>query len=114
MEKTPSEGQSPIFLRILVVAGLIGCFQKMILVISPPIQSVGSWYPVYFSISTVVLIICLTGFWLMKRWSFFLFVPYVLIDQWVYWHFDRWPPLSLPLMAALLITALFYFRRFER
>jgi hypothetical protein len=114
MPQEPIPSQRPPLLSLLCVAGLVGCFLKMILVISPPIQGVGPWYPAYLSASTVVLIICLCGLWLMKRWVFFLFIPYVLLDQWVYWHLGRWAPISFVLMGSLLAVSLIYHRRFQK
>ncbi len=115
MENKPKTlGVRPPVLSILCVAGLFGSFINMIMVITPSIQAYGRWYAAYLSLSTVVLIICLSGLWLMKRWGLFVLIPCVLLDQWVYWVLDRWAPAAIILKGAILIVGLVYFRRLKR
>lgn len=106
-----SPGSRPAFLSILCVLGLAGCFLKMILVISPVVQSHGRLYAVYLSLSSVVMIACLAGFWMMKRWAFWGFLAYVAVDQTVYWHMGYWDPIAALLKGLILLVGLFYYRR---
>lgn len=112
----------PPLLSVLCIGGFLGCFFKMILVISPPVQEVSHWFPVYLTLSTVYLVICLVGLWSMRRWALGAFVVYEVIDQFVYWKIGVWNqvgsdyahllvPQVLPL--ATLIVAALYYRRME-
>jgi hypothetical protein len=121
MEKTMKSIRPPL-LSVLCIAGFLGCFLKMILVISPPVQDVGSWYALYLTFSTVYLVVCLVGLWSMRRWAPWAFFLYEMGDQFVYWKIGVWSrgpsdfghlliPQVLPL--AILAVAFLYYRRME-
>jgi hypothetical protein len=101
----------PFVLGILCGLGFAGCFLKMILVISPVVQAHGRLYAVYLSLSSVVMIVCLSGLWLMKRWAFWAFLTYVVIDQIVYWQMGYWDPKAPILQLLILLAGIFYYRK---
>ena len=106
-----SNASRPFVISLLCGLGLAGCFLKMIMVISPQVQAYGRFYAVYLSISTVVMIACLSGLWLMKRWAFWVFLAYVVLDQIIYWRMGHWDPKAPVLQMLILLAGIFYYRR---
>ena len=82
--KDSQKAGRPVFLSVLCIFGLFGCFLKTILVISPSVQSYGRWYAVYLSLSAVFMIACICGLWLMKKWAFWYFFLYFIVNTGVY------------------------------
>ncbi len=109
--KSSSAAARPMILSVLCVLGLFGCFLKTIMVVSPPVQMQGRWYAVYLSLSAVLLIACLCGIWLMKKWGFWALSVYVLVDQSVYYLMGLWQPIGMLLVVLILGITLIYYRR---
>ena len=101
-----SANTRPMVLSILCGLGFVGCFLKMILIISPVVQSHGQLYAVYLCLSSVLLIGCLAGIWLMKRWAFWAFLAYAVMDQWVYWQMGYWDIKAFTLTGLILLANL--------
>jgi hypothetical protein len=119
--KSSSTAKRPTLLSVLCVMGLFGCFLKTIFVIAPSIQSYGRLYAVYLSVTTVLMIACLCGLWLMKKWAFWTFSIYFIVNAGVYWGMGILDPktffsntqavVSFALVPLTLLTTLFYYRR---
>lgn len=103
----------PPLLTVLCSLALLGCFFKMYYVFSGEIRQVSSWYPLYVSLSTVFIIFCLYNLFLMRKWSFWAFVIFLIVHQIVQWRVNRWNISALALFLAITITAAFYYRRME-
>ena len=101
----------PPLLTILYVAGLIGCFLNMILVLSPPVREISPWYPVYLSLGTIYTIVCLYNLWLMRKWAVWAFGVYVLANQMACWKLGIWNEKALLFSGMILAASLFYYRR---
>jgi hypothetical protein len=103
----------PPLLTVLCLLALLGCFFKMYYVFSGEIRQVNSWYPVYVSLSTVFIMICLYNLFLMRKWSFWAFVIFLIAHQIVQWRVNRWDFSALALFLAITVTAALYYRRME-
>jgi hypothetical protein len=120
---TDSKAGRPTVLSILCVLGLFGCFLKTIMVISPSVQNYGRWYAVYVSLSAVVMIACLCGLWLMKKWAFWSFLVYFIVNMWIYFEMgilnlkaislDPQVSVSFALVPVTLLVTLIYYRRLK-
>lgn len=97
----------------LCTFGFIGCFLRILVVISPPAAAVASWYPTYLSLSTLLLILCLGGMWMMRKKAVWGISFFLAVDQVVYLVLGRWSPQALILLAALTIAGWFYYRKME-
>ncbi|HTC20017.1 MAG TPA: hypothetical protein VK859_04165 [bacterium] len=104
----------PPLLTVLCLTALLGCFFRIYYVFSPEIQNVRSWYPLYVSLETVFLIVCLYNLFMMRKWSFWAFSIFLILHQMVQWQVDRWDVSALALFLAIEMTAAFYYRRMTR
>lgn len=104
---------TPPFLNILCTFGFIGCFLRILMVISPPAAAVAPWYPIYLSLSTLFLILCLGGLWMMRKKAVWGISLYFVVDQLVYVVLGRWNAQALILLAAITIAGWFYYRKME-
>lgn len=122
MKKTLKTGR-PTFLSILCVFGFFGCFLRTILVISPIVQAQGRWYAVYLSLSAIVMILCFFGLWLMKKWAFWAFLIYFILNTGLNWQmgllnfktlfFNPQDFASFALVPLTLLTSLIFYRRLD-
>src|ERR1700677_4791070 len=122
MKDTLKTGR-PTFLSILCIFGFLGCFLKTILVISPVIQAQGRWYAVYLTLSAVIMILCLFGLWLMKRWAFWAFLIYFILNTGINWGMgllnlrtlllNPQDFASFALVPLILLTTLISYRRLD-
>lgn len=103
----------PPLLTVLCLLAFLGCFFKMYYVFSGEIRQVSSWYPLYVSLSTVFIIVCLYNLLLMRKWSFWAFVIFLIVHQIVQWRVNRWDISALALFLVIVVTAAFYYRRME-
>lgn len=108
-----SDPVRPIPLAALCIAGFVGCFLNGILVISPPAQKISSWYPTYLSLSTLYVIFCLSGLWMMRRWAVMSYSFYMVVNQGVYLILGHWNWFALVLSGATTIVSWCYFRKMK-
>ena len=59
---------------------------------------------ILFIVSGIVFLVCGIGFWLMKKWVFYLFAAYSLINQVVLLVLGRWN-----LVGFLIVAIIVYF-----
>ncbi len=105
--------ESPSVLTVLCSLALLGCFLKMYYVFSGEIRLVSSWYPLYISLSTVFIVVCLYNLLLMRKWSFWAFAVFLIAHQIIQWRVNRWDISALALFLAIVVTAAFYYRRMD-
>jgi hypothetical protein len=107
------KSKRPPILTFLCFLALVGCFLKTYYIFSAEIRDVRSWYPLYVSLGTVFLIICLYNLCMMRKWSFWAFSVFLILHQIVQWEVNRWDISALALFLAIAVTGAFYYRRME-
>jgi hypothetical protein len=107
------KSERPPLLTLLCLLALLGCFFKMYYVFSGEVRSVSSWYPLYVSLSTVFMCVCLYNLLGMRKWSFWAFFIFAIFHQFIQWKINRWDFSVLALFLAIVITGAFYYRRME-
>ncbi len=107
------KSECPALLALFCFLALFGCFLKMYYVFSGEIRQVSSWYPIYVSLSTVFIIVCLYNLYQMRKWSFWAFAVFLIVHQIVQWQVNRWDISAFALFLAIVVTAAFYYRRME-
>jgi len=68
--------------------------------------SIGFWYPPYLGFSAVISLICIYGFWEMKKWSIILYLTFVAINQLVIQTMGLWTPASLIIHSIVILVVL--------
>ena len=100
----------PPIVTFLCILGFILCFLGIFLVMSPGIQDKGKLYAVYFSMSFTFLAICMGGFWMMRKWAFWAFALFFVINQTVSLIYQIWTSQTLMPLIFLAIAAIYYRR----
>ena len=85
----------------------------MFLVLSPSARAVNSWYPIYLSLSTLVVMICLGGTGMMRKWGVVGYSLYAMIHQVVHLGLGVWTPMALALPAAITTAGWIYYKRMD-
>jgi hypothetical protein len=73
--------------------------------------AIGFWYPPYLCFSAVIILICIYGFWEMKKWSLILYLTFVVVNQLVIQVMDLWTPASLIIPSIVVLVVLPYYRK---
>jgi len=108
-----TSNQRPLLITLLVIIGIIGGVVSISLVNSSHAQQIGSWYQVFLSIGILVAFICHIGFWLMKKWSVYLYVGLIVSAQLILAKMDMWLPQSLIEPSIVMIIILSYRSRMK-
>lgn len=103
----------PPLLTFLCILGFLGSFLKVYFVLSPTIRQVSPWYPTYVSMSTIFMLICLYGLWLMRRWSVWALGAYVIIHASVHWALGIRELNAMALALSLTVISAFYYQRMD-
>ena len=73
--------------------------------------SIGFWYPPYLCFSGVIILICIYGFWEMKKWSIILYLPFVAVNQIVMQAMGLWTPATIIIPGIILLVVLSQYRK---
>lgn len=106
-------GQRPFLITLLVIIGVIGGTLSIPLVSSSHAQQIGYWYQVFLSIGILIAFICHIGFWLMKKWSVYLYIGFIVSAQLTLAKMDLWLPQSLIEPSIVLVIVLGYLSRMK-
>jgi hypothetical protein len=104
MENAANKIQRPSSITLISVfiiySGLLGFY----FIIRNGIQGLGLGTTLFFAIVSLVFLICGVGFWLMKKWAFYVYTVFAIIDQIVLLVMGRWTIMAL-LIPAIVIYA---------
>ena len=67
--------------------------------------SIGFWWPPYLGFSAVIILICIYGFWEMKKWSIMLYLTFVAVNQIVMHTIGRSATLIIPGIILLVVLS---------
>jgi len=98
--------EKPLSISAICIISIINAIQMLNLILSPMAKQAGAVYPLYFSISVVVSLVCIGGLWLLKRWAALVFTAVLISNQVVllvmgYWEF------TAAIIPAVIILLLF-------
>jgi hypothetical protein len=103
----PAEGR-PVLITILCVISAIGLTFTIPLIFSAGARAIAAWYPPFLAIATIVGAICTVGFWLMKKWSVYLYAAMFVINQVVMMAMGVWTIPALLIPAIVIGIAFIY------
>ncbi|MGJ0514206.1 MAG: hypothetical protein ACR65O_00475 [Methylomicrobium sp.] len=95
--------EKPATIIAICVIGLINAIQMINLVFSPMSKQVGAIYPVYFSFSVVLSLICIAGLWLLKRWAALFYMVLLICNQIVLVAMGYWEVTAAIIPAAIIL-----------
>jgi hypothetical protein len=101
----------PVPITIICVLSAIGLAFAIPLIFSDVARAIGAWYPPFLAIATIVGAICTVGFWLMKKWSVYLYTAMFVVNQVVMIVMGIWTILALLLPAIVVVIAFAYLPR---
>ncbi len=98
--------EKPLIITAICVIGIINAIQMINLVFSPMSKQVGAIYPLYFSLSVVLSLICIGGLWLLKRWAALVYGALLICNQIVLLVMGYWE-LSAAIIPIAVILLMF-------
>ena len=73
--------------------------------------SIGFWWPPYLGFSAIIILICIYGFWEMKKWSIMLYLTFVAVNQIVMHTMGLWRTHTLIIPGIILLVVLSQYRK---
>jgi hypothetical protein len=116
MQSSPSPGVfsmrgRPVPITIICVLSAIGLVFAIPLIFSDLARAIGAWYPPFLAVATIVGAISTVGFWLMKKWSVYLYTAMFVVNQVVLIVMGIWTIPALLLPAIVVVIAFTYLPR---
>jgi hypothetical protein len=93
--------EKPLVITAICIIGVINAIQMVNLVLSPISKQVGAVFPLYFSLSILLSLVCIGGLWLLKRWAVFVYGAVLIGNQIVLLLMGYWE-----LSAAIIPVAI--------
>jgi hypothetical protein len=106
MTETRWNPDKPFAITAICVIGVINAIQMLNLILSPMAKQAGAIYPIYFSCSVLISLICLIGLWLLKRWAALVYSAVLIVNQLVLVAMGYWE-LTAAIIPAAIIVLLF-------
>ena len=93
----------PLVITAICIIGIINAIQMINLVLSPMSKQVGAIYPLYFTLSVALSLLCIGGLWLLKRWAALAYGAVLICNQIVLLVMGYWE-LSAAIIPAVIIV----------
>ena len=98
--------QRPNIITIMCALYIFGLLCTIIAPFSEAAWAIGFWYPPYLAFSAVISLICIYGFWEMKKWSLMLYLTFVIVNQIVMHAMGLWTPASIIIHSVVVLIVL--------
>ena len=105
MSEAPSTAAKnrPLIITIICIINFVGFFAAIPLIFSGRASEIGSLYPPYLGFGTLVGLVSLIGFWMMRLWGLYLYCALVVLNQIVFMVMHVWTPaMFLPLVIIII------------
>ncbi len=96
-----TEPRPPVITAICII-GFLGPLFLAPVLITGAANQVGSWYPLYLIIGSLVGVVCMAGMWVMKRWGAYSYAGFAVFNQVVMIAAGAWNPLGLLIPATIV------------
>jgi hypothetical protein len=106
MEEASKEPKRPTSIFVICVLFLISAFFTIPLIFLPISLQIGAWYPPFLAFSSVVGLICMVGFWNMKKWAVYTYIGFTAFNQVVMIAMGVWNVFALIGPAILIFFLL--------
>lgn len=98
--------EKPVIISAICVIGVINAIQMLNLILSPMAKQAGAMYPLYFSVSVLISLVCIVGLWLLKRWAALVYSALLIVNQLVLVAMGYWE-LTAAIIPVAIILLLF-------
>lgn len=71
----------PKIITVICIVGFVGVFATIPFIFSDMSKQIGTWYQPYLALSAVIGLVCMTGLWMMKKWSIIAYTTFFGINQ---------------------------------
>jgi hypothetical protein len=105
--------EKPAAIIAICVIGLINAIQMVNLVFSPLSKHMGAIYPIYFSGSVLLSLICIAGLWVLKRWAALLYCILLICNQIVLMVMGYWELTAAIIPVAIIMLLLKYMDKMQ-
>jgi hypothetical protein len=95
--------KKPLIITAICVIGIINAIQMINLVFSPISKQVGAVYPLYFSLSVVLSLVCIAGLWFLKRWAAIAYGVVLAANQIILMVMGYWEPAAAIIPAVIIL-----------
>ena len=106
MSNESAKTQRPLLITVICVLGFLAALALIWIILYPSLlltlQHFGIGYTYYLTFSVMVLLICMIGLWLMKRWAVYAYAAVVVINQIALLMFGRWNIWSILLPVIVI------------
>lgn len=106
MSDTTEKTKRPTSITVICVIGFLGALIAVPLIFSPIAQQIGSWYPPYLGLSSVIGLVCMVGLLMMKKWAAYTYTGFVVLNQIVLLAMGVWNVMALLIPAVVIFFAL--------
>jgi hypothetical protein len=103
----------PTAITVVCVIGFIGAAFTLPLIFSEVARKIGSWYPPYLALASVIGLICMIGLWNMKKWAAYTYTAFVLINQVVLLAMGVWNIMALLIPAIVIAIAMTHLKKMD-
>lgn len=102
---TPKK-ERPVAITVICILGFIGAALTIPLIFSGIAKQIGSWYPPYLGLSSIIGLACMLGLWKMKKWAAYTYTGFVALNQVVLLAMGLWSITSLIVPGVVIGIAL--------
>lgn len=106
--------QRPTIITIMCALYIFGLLCTIIAPLSEAAWAIGFWYPPYLAFSAVISLICIYGFWEMKKWSIMLYLSFVAVNQVVMYTMDLWTSSTIIIPGVVVLIVLSQYSKMIR
>ncbi|MEM7705660.1 MAG: hypothetical protein AAF358_08920 [Pseudomonadota bacterium] len=103
---TEEKPKRPLSISIVCVLALLGAVFSFPAVFSEFSRSVGSWFPPYLVISSLIGAACFVGLWFMKKWAVYTYIGYIAFSNIALFLLEFWVPFAEIIPCIVIIVAL--------
>ncbi|MGN6210925.1 hypothetical protein [Parafilimonas sp.] len=107
------EKKRPTSIRVICVLGFIGTAFIIPVIFSDVAKQIGSWYPSYLALTSIVGLVCMIGLWQMKKWAAYTYTGFMVINQIVLWTMGIWNVMALIIPGIVVAITLANLKRMD-
>lgn len=112
MNSEAAKTKRPLLIILICVLGFLGTVDIFWIILYPSITSTlqhfGLGYTSYLAFSSLFLLGCSIGFWLMKKWAVYGYTAFTILNQVALLMMGQWTVFALILPAIILFVGYRY------
>lgn len=100
-----TETNRPAAITFACTAAFVWASLSIPLIFFSSSKVIGSWYPPYLAFTVVISYVSAFGIWLMKKWGFYVYLAFNVINQAVLLSMSMWSLFSILIPAIVIGVA---------